>query len=469
MKMRAMEERQHEVAAMAKAGGDVAMRVLVALLLCVIVLAVLPGEAPATRATGPAKEAAAAARRAVKEAVGTAVAEQDTVRDHDIVIGTAPLITINQEGSYIVPKGEVRTDDVYTWAQRLEVMGTLDGDIIAGFQSGEISGTVTQDLNGAANTMTISGEVGDDVRFACETFYVSGRIGGDLLVAARDVQILPGAVVEGDVFIACGTATIDGSVGGRARVFTGALGMNGTIAGNAEITTDGGIRLGPDAHIGGDLVYEGPTPMEIPEGIVAGDITWHEKLEKEFESGFEWPAGVNTFFHFLSFFMALVAGSVIVALTKDHARRTAEIIRTKPLKSLGIGFVTFICMPIVLLILLVLIITAPLMFVGTLAYLIMLYIAKFYVAIWLGNLILKRSGRVDVSPIPSLLLGLVIIYLVTAIPIAGTFIGIVIIFFGIGALLQRRETRLDVAFEPAPAGASPDSLPNNFPGGGTEE
>jgi hypothetical protein len=98
----------------------------------------------------------------------------------------------------------------------------------------------------------------------------------------------------------------------------------------------------------------------------------------------------------------------------------------------------------------------------------MLYIAKFYVAIWLGNLILKRSGRTDTSPVPSLLLGLLILYIVTAIPVAGTFIGIVIIFFGIGALLQRRETRLDVAFEAAPAAASPDSLPNSFPAG-TEE
>jgi cytoskeletal protein CcmA (bactofilin family) len=464
-----MEERQPAVAAIVKTRGDLAARVLVSLLLSVLLLALLPEEAPAWQATGPAKEAKVAAKKAVKEAVQSAVAEQDTVRSHDIVIGTPPYLTINQEGSYIVPEGEVRTTDVYTWAQRIDISGTLDGDIIAGFQSGEISGTVTQDVNGASNTMTISGEVGDDVRFACETFYVSGRIGGDLLVAGRDVQILPGAVVEGDVLIACGTATIDGEIGGRARVFTGALGMNGTIAGNAEITTDGGIRFGPEAHIGGDLVYEGPSAMRIPEGIVAGSITWHEKPEEEFDSGFEWPAGASAFFHFLGFIMALVAGSVIVALTKGHARRTAEIIRTKPLKSLGIGFVTFICMPIVLLILLVLIITAPLMFVGTLAYLIMLYIAKFYVAIWLGNLILRRSGRADVSPIPSLLLGLVPIYLATAIPILGTFIGIVIIFFGIGALLQRKETRLDSAFEPAPAPAISDGLPNSFPGDRTGE
>ena len=121
-------------------------------------------------------------------------------------------------------------------------------------------------------------------------------------------------------------------------------------------------------------------------------------------------------------------------------------------------------MPIVLLLLLVFILTIPLMFIVGLAYAIALYIAKFYFSIWLGNLILRRGGRTDVSPIPSMLLGLTIVYLVTAIPIMGTLIGIVIIFFGLGALMQRKETRLDAAFEPAPVVS--DGLPNEFPGTG---
>jgi cytoskeletal protein CcmA (bactofilin family) len=463
--MRATDIREPRTIAVARAHGDLAARILLSALVCALLLALLPAELPAQSAGAPGK----AVRKAVKEAVQGAVAEQDTVRSHDIKIGTSGLITISQEECYTIPEGEVRKLDLYTWARCIDIRGTLDGDIIAGFQSGEISGTVTQDLNGASNSMTITGEVGDDVRFACETFHVIGRIGGDLLVAAKDVQIHEGASVDGDVLIACGTATINGTIGGRARIVTGALDMNGTIGGNAEITTDGGIRLGPNAHIGGDLSYEGPSKIEFPEGTVAGNITWHHKTKEEFEPQFKWPAGASAFFHILGFVMALVAGSVIVALTKDHARRTAETIRTKPLKSLGIGFVTFICMPVVLLILLVLIITAPLMFVATLAYLILLYIAKFYVAIWLGNLILKRSGRADVSPIPSMLLGLVLVYLVTAIPYLGTFVGIVIIFFGIGALLQRRETRLDSAFEPSPVPVNSNGLPNNFPGDRTGE
>jgi cytoskeletal protein CcmA (bactofilin family) len=312
--------------------------------------------------------------------------------------------------------------------------------------------------------MRITGEIGDDVRFGCETFYLDGHIRGDLIVAGREVKLSETSVVDGDVIIASGTATVDGRVGGRVRIYTGFLDFGGTIAGNAEITTDGGIRLGPDARVDGDLVYEGPAQIDLPQGLVGGEYSYHRVDKEDVDIDIDFAKG-GFLLHFLGFIMAIVAGSIIVALTREHARRTAETIRTKPLKSLGIGFVTYICMPLVLLILLILILTIPLMFVVGLAYAIALYIAKFYVSIWLGNLILGRGGRTDVSPIPSMLLGLVIVYLVTAIPIFGTLVGIVIIFFGLGALLQRKETRLDAAFEPAPAVSN--GLPNEFPGSGT--
>jgi cytoskeletal protein CcmA (bactofilin family) len=377
-------------------------------------------------------------------------------------------IDLQQADCYLVPEGEFREADLYIWARCLEINGTLDGDIIAGFQDGVINGTVTQDLNGASESMRINGTVGDDVRFACETFSVDGHIGGDLIVAAKDVRISETAVIDGDVIIASGTANVYGHIGGRARIIAGFADLNGEIDGNAEVTTDGGIRLGPDLHIKGDLHYEGPMEISVHGNTVDGEVTYSrvEKKEAEFDTDFFKGAGL--FFHFIGFIMALVAGSVIVALTKDHARKTAEIIRTKPLKSLGIGFVTYICMPIVLLLLLVLILTIPLMFVVALAYGIALYIAKFYFSIWLGNLILRRGGRSDVSPIPGMLLGLVLVYLVTAIPFLGTLAGIVIIFFGLGALMQRKETKLDVAFEAAPAVVS-NGLPSEFTGTGSGE
>jgi cytoskeletal protein CcmA (bactofilin family) len=373
-------------------------------------------------------------------------------------------VLFSTQDRFVVSKGETEERDLYLLAERFDVFGTVDGDVFIWTREARIEGTVTGDLNIGAETVRITGEIEDDLRVGCKDLYIDGTVGGHVLAGCANIYIGEDAVIEGDLILGCGVTELDGEVGGSAAVGTGVFNMEGTINGNAEIRTDGGMNLGPDAHIGGDLRYESPYKVDIDPGAVAGSVRFIPMSpDEDIEEFTEGLSKLKVAWHFLSFLAALIAGTIILALTRSHANRTAEIIRTKPLKSLGIGFIAYICIPIVLLILLLLVITIPLMLVVLLAYLIALYIAKFYVAIWLGNLILRRGGQPDVSPIPGFLLGIVLVYLVTWIPVVGTLIGIVIIFFGLGALLQRKETRLDAAFETPPP-AAPGALPNVFPG-----
>lgn len=365
-----------------------------------------------------------------------------------------------------IPVGETLQKDLYTWTQTMTLDGTLDGDLTAWFQSGTINGAVTQDVNVFAQDLTVTGEVGDDIRAIANSLNILGTVKGNVLAAGSFVRVGENAVIEGDLLVGAGTVTIDGEVKGGVRIGTGHLAMNGTIGGDAHVATDGGITMGDDASIGGDLHYEGPAEIEFRHGAIKGAITFRTK-DRDFED-LENQIGrftgvFKTVMHILLFIASLVAGSVLFAFTKDHANRTSETLRTKPLKSLGIGFIAFICVPILAIILLVLVLTIPLSWILVLGYLIALYIAKFYVATWLGKLILRRRP-VDASPIPPMLLGLTILFLVTWIPILGTLVMFLTWFFGLGALLQRKETRLNGAFEPAPA-PEPPGLPDTFPAG----
>jgi cytoskeletal protein CcmA (bactofilin family) len=366
-----------------------------------------------------------------------------------------------QVGDYLIPQGEVRKSDLYLWAQHASIEGTLDGDLIAWVQSGEIDGAVTQDVALFAQSLHINGEVGDDVRAFCQNLYIDGRVKGDVLAMAANIVVGEKGRIDGDLMAAGGVVTISGDVGGDARVVGGTVTLNGSIGGNAELLTDGGLTLGPGASVGGDLQYRSPGEIEFQKGVVKGTVTFKPGKPKG-EGGLKLPHAFGILFHIFSFIAALIAGSVIIALTKDHARRTAETIRRKPMKSLGIGFLAFICVPVIVIIALILIVTIPLSAILLLGYLIALYIARFYVSIWIGNLILRRSGRTDKSPVPAMLLGLVIIYLVTAIPVAGFILSLLIVFLGLGALLQRRETGLNGVFEPAPVPSN--GLPSTFPG-----
>ena len=393
-----------------------------------------------------------------------AVGGMSTCSDADEICFGGGSICFTQCASYLIPMEETQERDLYLWSQRLDIDGTLDGDLIAWVQSGGIGGTVTQDLLVFAQDLRIGGEVGDDVRVLGQNIFIDGTVKGDVLFLGANLVVSEGAVIEGNLLAAGGVAVMNGRVDGDVAVAGGTVTVHGSIGGNAELQTDGGLVIGPGASIAGDLTYRGPEELEFAPGVVGGSIRFEPKrtdVEKHISQQMAMFNTFRTIFWILGFITAIIAGSVIVALTRDHAWRTAETIRTKPLKSLGIGFIAFICIPIVILIAFVLILTIPLALMLLLAYLIALYIAKFYVSIWLGNLILRRGGRTDKSPIPPMLLGLLIVYLVTAIPVIGTLIGIVIIFFGLGALLQRKETRLNGAFEapPAPSNGLPDSFP----------
>ena len=374
-------------------------------------------------------------------------------------------ICVTQSASYFISTDETQEKDLYLWSQRLDIEGTLDGDLIAWVQSGGIGGTVTQDLAVFAQDLRITGEVGDDVRVLGQNLMIDGTVKGDVLFLGANLIVSETATIEGSVLAAGGVAVINGHVDGDVRFVGGTVTLNGSVAGNAEFLTDGGLAIGQRASIGGDLKYRGPGEVNFDHGIVGGSITFEPKGQSVDRTIGRQIAALNTFrlvLWILSFITAIIAGTVIVALTRDHAWKTAETMRKRPLKSLGIGFIAFICLPVVILIAFVLILTIPLSLILALAYIIALYIAKFYVSIWLGNLILRRGGRTDKSPIPGLLLGLVIVYLVTAIPVLGTLVGIVIIFFGLGALLQRKEIRLNGVFEAPPTQSN--GLPDSFPG-----
>jgi cytoskeletal protein CcmA (bactofilin family) len=375
-------------------------------------------------------------------------------------------LKVTQAAQYAVPAGETQVRDLYLWAQHLNIEGTLDGDIIGWFQSGDIKGTVTQDLNVFAQQLTIDGVVGDDVRAFAQSITINGRVGGDVLAAGANVYLTKGSVIDGDLLVGAGTVTLDGQVKGDIKIATGAFTMDGTVGGDADVNADGGFTLGENARFGGDLTYKAPKEIAFGKGVVLGEVTFHPK-EPEAAAKFRFPKALKVVFRIFALIGAIVAGSIIFALTKDHARRTSETIRRKPLKSLGIGFIAFICTPVIILICFVLLVTIPLGGVLSLGYLAALYLAKLYVAAWLGNLILRRGGREDASPIPGMLLGLPILYALTAIPVLGTLLMFVIVFFGLGALLQRRETRLNGAFEPRPV--ETDALPNTFPGAPAKE
>jgi cytoskeletal protein CcmA (bactofilin family) len=361
--------------------------------------------------------------------------------------------------SYKLAEGETHKGDLYLTSGTIRIGGVQEGDLTAFTQSLTVTGAVTGDMYVMAESITIDGKVGDSVRYFAKDVNVNGTIEGDLVVFAGDVTLAPKAHVTGDVSAFAGHVVIEGTVDGSLKTTGGSVVVGGKIAGDANIRSDE-VEIGPNARVGGDLSYTSRNQLDLEgKGIVAGDIDYMEKKDKEEERSLP---SVGKFFKWFWFTTAgLVAGLVALALFRRSVPAILGSLSGDTLRSAGFGFMTVIVVPVAAVISCILIITIPLAALVLVLYFVALYLAKVPVGVWLGQRILKALGRTDPSPYWSLTTGLVVLYLAFAIPFLGTLTWLACLFLGLGAIVLGTRTYVQARRAAGPVPPAPQPLPSS--------
>jgi hypothetical protein len=317
--------------------------------------------------------------------------------------------------------------DLFAAGNLVRVGGLVDGNAFVAGQTVDLkNGAVTGDLFVAAETLTLDEDLQEDVYM----------VGGNC-------RLDEDAVVRGNVYMGCGTAVIAGTVGGSIVGGGGEVTLNGPVGGDVELEV-GHLTLGSEADIGGDLRYASPDEAKVDGDSAVGgavDFTQAEQWDDDDQGhkqghGHQGPGFVGFFLkHVWALLSALLVGFVIIALLGDRFRRPIAPLLEQPGKSLGIGFVLLVCVPVASLIAIALILTLPMGVIGLVLYAVAIYLAALLPALALGRLILERSfGKEDPSPYASLALGLLILHLLFAIPLFGALIHVVVASAGLGAL-----------------------------------
>ena len=142
------------------------------------------------------------------------------------------------------------------------------------------------------------------------------------------------------------------------------------------------------------------------------------------------------------FLLALmVTGIVLTLIFKKNAYQAKQAVGGSFLKSLGLGFMFMVCIPIAMIILLITVIGIPIAIIAFFVYAILIYIAKIPVATFVGEKIIRALGKQgEPSLIWSMLLGLVVLTLLLNIPYLEWPLYFLVLFTGFGAILssQRR-------------------------------
>lgn len=283
-------------------------------------------------------------------------------------------------------------------------------DAVAG--SIVIRGTVTGDVSGAAGTIHVaeSGTVEGSISGAAGDMRIDGVVGGDVNAGTGSLHVGETARINGDVEIGAGSVLIDGQIDGDARVGAGT------------------IVLGPNAEVAGEFRYDAEEFRQDSEATVAGGVVEDPTIRRS-GGAFAVPNWVAWGYGLLA---NLLLGAVLLLLFPAFSARLAGQVSDEPVKAGGIGLLTLVGIPIVLLLVAITIIGIPLAIVGVVAFALAIWVALVYGQYSVGAWALRQVGRDDRWL--SLVAGLVGFAIVGVIPVAGGFLEFGALLLGLGAL-----------------------------------
>jgi len=350
-----------------------------------------------------------------------------------LLVGSAvQAIEFVQRDQFISGESETLRDEMWISAQDITISGEALDDLFAAGTTLDLRGNFKGDVwAGGGNQVIAAGRFGDHVRLVSRMVQASGTFGNSLAAAGNTIKIESSASIAKNLFGAGDNVISEGAIAGNVRIVAKKATLGGKIAGNVSIAAQEIVIL-PGTVIGGDLNYTAPKELVLSPSIVLGG-----KLNRTFEAP---PANQflksNLLSHFVFAFAALLTGLVFCAVFPRYAANTFQLLRTSRGACILTGFTALCLIPIGAFVLLFTLIGLPLSILLILFYLILLYLSKIAVGLWLGALVLRRSKEFSKRNLPgTLAAGLFIIYALTAFTAISMVISLLVMIYGLGALI----------------------------------
>lgn len=406
--------------------------------------------------------------------------------------------TINDDlfitGRNVIVDGTVNATVIAT-GNRVVVNGTINGDLFM-FGTDVIlseSGKVTGNLFSAARYVEVRGNIGGSVfgGSAGITIGNNAKIGRNVYYGGYSFESMAGSSVNTDAFLGVYQAILNGEIKRNVRVSAGALEINGNIGGDvvAEVSSPEsgdsgswyitmqpalppairpGLRVSPQAVIGGDLKYISPSDQSSAiQGRPAGQIIYQTPVPSETNqkpSMAQPPRGffalpiVKTVINLLrNLITLLLLGGLTLWLIPNPFQRTVDEANRQPLAATGVGLLSLlggyagavlagaVIFGVGILLSLVTLgglsnaifgigFSGLAMFLAVFI-LLVVYGSKLVASFWVGQLLVRQIAPQAQNPrLWALLSGVLIYVILRAIPVLGWIIGLLATLIGLGAI-----------------------------------
>lgn len=403
--------------------------------------------------------------------------------------------------SVVIGQDEVINDDLFASGDSVVVDGTVNGDLFAAGRTVVINGKVTGNVLAAGAAVAVNGEVGYDVfaAGAAVTLGPDARVGHNAYTAGAGVESQAGSQIGGSLFIGASQGLVSGQVARDLLAGVNRLRLEGTVGRDAKIAVDTsdsslspgymygpnmpplpvvppGLTFGPAARVAGTLEYISNKAV-AEANRVAPKVTHNlppqdEQLSRELQ---QQTASSYVFDALRRLIALLLIGLLLAWLAPRWVTMPAETLLSRPLPSLGIGLVSLVAAPLGWLVALGVVIVVAVIFrllsLGALTWLTLLaglpalglvFVAVLFVVSYLCQAIVAYlGGRWLVGRIrpewnnklyAPLLIGLFILGLLIAMPVAGGLLQFLVVLASLGAIVL-------VIFQRRPAPPAPAEVP----------
>lgn len=346
---------------------------------------------------------------------------------------SAQAYAVKSGNSVTVNKDETIDGNLFASGQTITVDGTVSGDVICAANTVNINGTVDGDVICAAQSVNINGQVNGSVRAAGNSISINGAVAKNAMAFGSAIYLGENAEVGWGMLIACDNADIKGKIGRDLYGAVAKTTISGEIGRDVRLKMDNGeLDMADGAVINGSLTYTSNNQAKIAQGarISKGSYQNLPKTPSKSEA-----AAGKAFSALFSIFSALVVGLVLITVWRDKIIKITDQMLADIGVSIGWGIILMFITPIISILLLFTIIGIPLALILIVMWLIALYISKILAGIVIGRSILdKLRPKQKDSLIKAMIIGMVVVWIICAIPLLGWALCFAAVWWGIGGI-----------------------------------
>ncbi|MEJ2706060.1 MAG: polymer-forming cytoskeletal protein [Anaerolineales bacterium] len=180
-------------------------------------------------------------------------------------------------------------------------------------------------------------------------------LNGNLFILGGIATLKAGSRVTGDVILTGGTIRASGQIDGNILATGGLIELNDTALVKGDVTTiAANLNRATGARIEGNVNsgFSGPFTFTIPEGVQMPEVR------------FNFNPFLNIFWYFTRSFLWAALALVVVLFAPRPAERVVQAVVVQPVITGGIGLLTAVVFPLLLVVIAITIIGIPVSLLG---------------------------------------------------------------------------------------------------------